>query len=160
MSAVHLTALIRAYVLRDVKRYGGSMKKLLLLCCAVAVLTPAIYSQVATTGQGVAGMNVSTVVELNMLTSAEITDKISNGWTSRLSRTGGPEIRGPHAVIGVHSILATHRAIEAAKRLGKTIVAPTLPFAVAATGGYNAGSWKTFEDSGTIAPNPGAIQVT
>jgi creatinine amidohydrolase/Fe(II)-dependent formamide hydrolase-like protein len=39
-------------------------------------------------------------------------------------------------------------------------VAPTIPFAVAATGGYNANSWKAFaEADGPTAPNPGAIQV-
>src|SRR6185436_5838298 len=55
---------------------------------------------------------------------------------------------------------ATHRAVEAAKRLGKTIVAPTIPFAVAATGGFNANSWTAFaENNGPTAPNPGAIQV-
>ena len=50
--------------------------------------------------------------------------------------------------------------MKAARRLGKTIVAPTIPFAVAATGGYNANSWKAFAESdGPTAPNPGAIQV-
>ncbi len=136
------------------------MKKFLPLCCFLALFMPALYSQVATSGQGVAGMNVNNVVELNLLTSSEIADKIKNGWTSVLMPTGGTEIRGPHAIIGVHTILSSHRAIEAAKRLGRTIVAPTLPFAVAATGGFNANSWRGFEESGTSAPNPGAIQVT
>ena len=60
----------------------------------------------------------------------------------------------------MHNVLATHRAVEAARRLGKTIVAPTIPFAVAATGGFNANSWKSVCGSdGPTAPNPGAIQV-
>jgi creatinine amidohydrolase/Fe(II)-dependent formamide hydrolase-like protein len=137
------------------------MKKLLLLCCALAMLVPASHAQYATQGQGVAGMNVDNVVEIGLLTSSEITDKINKGWTSVLAPTGGTEIRGPHAVTNVHTALATHRAIEAAKRLGKTLVAPTLPFAVGATGGFNANQWKAFaEDNGPTAPNPGAIQVT
>lgn len=137
------------------------MKKLLLLCCLLAVITPTGYSQVAVTGPGVAGMNVDRVVELALLTQTEVADKIKNGWTSVLVPAGGTEIRGPHAVIGVHTILSTHRAVEAAKRLGKTIVAPTLPFAVAATGGFNANTWKAFaEADGPTAPNPGAISVT
>jgi creatinine amidohydrolase len=138
---------------------GGSMKKLLLLCCILAFLIPIGSAQVAVPGQGVAGMNVNNVVELNLLTQSEIADKIKNGWTSIFIPTGGTEIRGPHAVIGVHSILATHRAIEAAKRLGKTIVAPTLPFAVSATGGPNAANWQKFLADGTTAPDVGAIQV-
>ena len=57
-------------------------------------------------------------------------------------------------------MLATKRATESARRLGKTMVAPTIPFAVAATGGYSANSWKAFaEADGPTAPNPGAIQV-
>src|SRR5688572_15734074 len=137
------------------------MKRLLLLCCLFAVITPFGYSQVAVAGQGVAGMNVDRVVEMNLLTQTELADKIKNGWTSVLVPTGGTEIRGPHAIIGVHTILSTHRAVEAAKRLGKTIVAPTLPFAVGATGGFNANTWKAFaEGDGPTAPNPGAIQVT
>lgn len=139
------------------------MTKRLPLCvvaaAVIAGVTPVIRAQI-TAGTGVAGMNVDKVVELELLTSSEVTDKIKNGWTSVFLPTGGTEIRGPHATIGVHNVLATKRAVEAARRLGKTIVAPTIPFAVAATGGYNANSWKAFaEGDGPTAPNPGAIQV-
>jgi hypothetical protein len=37
-------------------------------------------------------------------------------------------------VLGGHTILSRHRGVEIAKRLGKTLVAPILPIAVAATG--------------------------
>jgi len=109
------------------------MKPLLPLCLLTAVLAPVVYAQIAP-GTGVAGMNVDKVVELDLLTQTELADKIKNGWTSVFLVAGGTEIRGPHAVIGVHNVLATHRAVESARRLGKTIVAPTIPFAVAATG--------------------------
>ncbi|TAK12163.1 MAG: hypothetical protein EPO35_11640 [Acidobacteria bacterium] len=135
------------------------MKRLLVPSLLLALAAPALVAQI-TTGQGVAGMNVDKVVELDQLTQTELADKIKNGWTSAFLVTGGTEIRGPHAVIAVHNVLATHRAVEAAKRLGKTIVAPTIPFAVSATGGYNANQWKSFaEENGPTAPNPGAIQV-
>jgi creatinine amidohydrolase/Fe(II)-dependent formamide hydrolase-like protein len=135
------------------------MKKFLLPSLMVAVLVPVAYAQIAP-GPGVAGMNVDKVVELDLLTQSELADKIKNGWTSAFLVAGGTEIRGPHATIGVHNVLATHRAVEAARRLGKTIVAPTIPFAVAATGGANANAWKAFaEADGPTAPNPGAIQV-
>jgi len=138
------------------------MRKLLLTLCFCALLIPAVYAQqMAVPGQGVAGMNVDDVVELELLTQTEVADKIANGWTSVLLPAGGTEIRGPHAIIGVHTILATHRAVEAAKRLGKTIVAPTLPFAVSATGGYNDRRWEGFlAGDEPTAPNPGAIQVS
>jgi creatinine amidohydrolase len=75
------------------------------------------------------------VVELELLTHAEVYDKIHNqGTTSVLIVTGGTEERGPHDVLGGHTIMARHHAIEIAKKLGKTLVAPVLPIAVAATG--------------------------
>jgi len=138
------------------------MKKLLLLCSLLAVVVPAAYfAQYVTPGQGVAGMNADKVVEIDLLTQTEVADKIKNGWTSVLAPTGGTEIRGPHAINGVHTILAHQRAVESAKRLGKTLVAPTLPFAVSATGGYNNNSWQKFMADGTTAGvDAGAIQVS
>lgn len=134
------------------------MKRLMLCVLFSAVMLPVVHAQI-TKGQGVAGMNVDKVVEMDLLTQSELADKIKNGWTSAFLVAGGTEIRGPHAVIAVHNVLSTHRAVEAARRLGKTIVAPTIPFAVAATGGFNANQWKAFEENGTTAPNAGAIQV-
>lgn len=135
------------------------MKKLMISSLFFVLAAPVVSAQVAP-GQGVAGMNVDKVVELDLLTQSELADKIANGSTSAFLVTGGTEIRGPHATIGVHNVLSTRRAVEAARRLGKTIVAPIIPFAVAATGGYNANSWKAFaEADGPTAPNPGAIQV-
>ena len=78
---------------------------------------------------------VSDVVELEYLTHTEVSDKIKNqGFTSVLVVTGGTEERGPHAVLGGHTIMSRYRAAEIAKRLGKTLVAPILPVAVSATG--------------------------
>ena len=48
--------------------------------------------------------------------------------------TGGTEERGPHDVLGGHTIMSRHRSAAIAKRLGKTLVAPVLPIAVSATG--------------------------
>jgi len=86
-------------------------------------------------GRAQAPVNVSTIVELELLTHTEVYDKIHNqGMTSVLIVTGGTEERGPHDVLGGHTILAHARAVEIAKRLGKTLVAPVLPIAVQATG--------------------------
>jgi creatinine amidohydrolase/Fe(II)-dependent formamide hydrolase-like protein len=75
------------------------------------------------------------VVELELLTHTEVSEKVRNqGFTSVLVVTGGTEERGPHAVLGGHTIMSRYRAIEIAKRLGKTLVAPILPVAVSATG--------------------------
>ena len=80
-------------------------------------------------------VNVKEIVELELLTHTEVSEKIhKEGKTSVLLVTGGTEERGPHAVLGGHTIMARHRAIEIAKRLGNALVAPTMPIAVAATG--------------------------
>lgn len=80
-------------------------------------------------------VNVKDIVELELLTHSEVFEKIHNeGKTSVLLVTGGTEARGPHDVLGGHTIMSRHRAIEIAKRLGNALVAPVLPIAVAATG--------------------------
>ena len=78
--------------------------------------------------------DVNTIVELEMLTHTEVTAKQKQGFTNVLIVTGGTEERGPHNILGGHTIMARRHAIEMAKRLGKTLVAPVLPMAVAATG--------------------------
>src|SRR2546430_15903052 len=80
-------------------------------------------------------VNVRESVEPELLTHPEVSDKIHNeGTTSVLVVTGGTEERGPHDVLGGHTLMAHHHAVEIAKKLGKTLVAPVLPIAVAATG--------------------------
>jgi creatinine amidohydrolase len=105
------------------------MKKALAL---IAVLT---VSSFASVGRAQTAPDIKNIVELEMLTHTEVYDKIHNqGFTSVLVITGGTEERGPHDVLGGHTILSRHRGVEIAKRLGKTLVAPILPIAVAATG--------------------------
>jgi creatinine amidohydrolase/Fe(II)-dependent formamide hydrolase-like protein len=104
------------------------MRKLLII--AAASLFPA-----AAFAQAERAPNVNDVVELELLTHTEVFDKIHNqGMTSVLIVTGGTEERGPHDVLGGHTIMARRHAIEIAKKLGKTLVAPVLPMAVNATG--------------------------
>ncbi|MBI3490887.1 MAG: creatininase family protein [Acidobacteria bacterium] len=80
-------------------------------------------------------LNIKDLVELELLTHTEVSDKMHNeGWTSILVVTGGTEERGPQDVLGGHTIMARSHAIEIARRLGKTFVAPVLPIAVNATG--------------------------
>jgi creatinine amidohydrolase/Fe(II)-dependent formamide hydrolase-like protein len=80
-------------------------------------------------------IDVKTIVELELLTTSEAYDKIHNqGFTSVLLITGGTEERGPHNVLGGHTIMSRHRGVEIAKRLGNALLAPVVPMAVAATG--------------------------
>src|SRR5215831_4965719 len=89
-------------------------------------------------------------VELELLTHTEVTDRLHTGWTSIILPTGGTEERGPQDVLGGHTIMVKRHAIEIAKRVGKTLVAPPLPVAVSATG-LNANR--------EMADQPGPIQM-
>jgi len=89
-------------------------------------------------------------VELELLTHTELAARLRNGFTSVLIVTGGTEERGPQDVLGGHTIMARHHAIEIATRLGHTLVAPVLPIAVNATG-LNANR--------EMADQPGPMQM-
>jgi creatinine amidohydrolase len=102
------------------------MKKMLAIAASLVSAVAFVRAQMPA---------VKDIVELELLTHTEVNDKIhKEGKTSVLIATGGTEERGPHDVLGGHTILANRRAVEAAKRLGNALVAPVLPIAVAATG--------------------------
>jgi len=103
------------------------MKKVLAIAPVLALLAspPAARAQAP---------DVKSLVDLELLTHTEVTEKMKEGKTSVLIVTGGTEERGPHDVLGGHTLLAHYRAIEIAKRLGNALVAPVLPVAVNATG--------------------------
>src|SRR5919198_813671 len=105
------------------------MNKIVTICAAAASCPTLAFAQPPRT------VNAKDIVELELLTHTEVFDKIhSEGMTSVLIVTGGTEERGPHDVLGGHTIMARHHAVEIAKKLGKTLVAPVLPIAVQATG--------------------------
>ena len=104
------------------------MKKIVVLSAAAALVSAVAFAQSRAS-------NVKDIVELEMLTHTEVSEKIHNeGMTSVLIVTGGTEERGPHDILGGHTIMARHHAVEIAKKLGKMLVAPVLPIAVQATG--------------------------
>ena len=80
------------------------------------------------------GKPVKDIVELELLTHAEVAEKMAAGTTSVLIVNGGTEERGPHNILGGHTIMARATAIDVAKQLGNALVAPVLPIDVAATG--------------------------
>jgi creatinine amidohydrolase len=108
------------------------MKKPAFLFAILMICSPPAFAQATTPAKP---KDPISNVELELLTHSEVYDKIHNeGMTSVLIITGGTEERGPHDVLGGHTIMARHHAVEIAKKLGKTLVAPILPIAVAATG--------------------------
>jgi creatinine amidohydrolase len=105
------------------------MKNILAIIVISALLPAAALAQAAQP------MNVKDILEIEMLTHSEISDKIHNeGKTSVLIMTGGTEERGPHDVLGGHTFMAHNKGVEIAKKLGNALVAPVLPIAVQATG--------------------------
>lgn len=79
--------------------------------------------------------NVKGIVDLELLTHTEVSDKIHNqGMTAVLIPAGGTEERGPHDVLGGHTFIAHYNAVQVAKKLGNALVAPVLPIAPNATG--------------------------
>ncbi len=71
-------------------------------------------------------------VEIELMTYPEIDSAIhQQGKTTVIVYNGGTEQRGPHAVLGGHTIMARATATEIARKLGNALVAPVLPFSPA-----------------------------
>ena len=105
------------------------MKKSLVLAGCFALSVAAVLAQAQRQ------VNVKDIVELELMTHTELSEKMHNeGWTSVLLVNGGTEERGPQDVLGGHTIMAHSHAVAIARKLGKTVVAPVLPIAVNATG--------------------------
>lgn len=103
---------------------------------------------VASTAFAQIGMPVNEVVELELLTSSEVVQRQQQGAINVIIANGGTEARGPHNILAGHTIMSRHSAIDAAKAIGNTLVAPVLPIDVGATG----------VTEGTT--NPGGITVS
>ncbi len=117
------------------------MKKTLTFAAILALAVAVLRAQ---------QVNVDAIVDLELLTHTEVSQKLKDGWTSILIAAGGTEERGPQDVLGGHTFMAHSHAIMIAKKLGKTLVAPTLPIAVNATG---------LNPNREMADQPGAIQM-
>src|SRR5262245_37870591 len=78
-------------------------------------------------------------VDMELMTYPEIAAALSAGKTTVLIYNGGTEQRGPHAVVGGHTLIARRASIEIARELGNALVAPVLPFSIA--GSHLNPSW-------------------
>ena len=67
-------------------------------------------------------------VFIDELTWEETRDAINAGTTTVIIPTGGTEKNGYHMVLGKHNYVVTHAANLMARRLGKTLVAPTIQY--------------------------------
>lgn len=105
---------------------GVGMKKVVGLFCGVALCATTAYAQL--------GKPVKELVELELLTTSEVVAMQKAGMVNVLIVNGGTEARGPHNILGGHTIMSRATAIEVAKALGNTLVAPIMPVDVGATG--------------------------
>lgn len=94
------------------------------------------------------GKPPSELVEMELLTSSELVEKQKAGFINVLIANGGTEARGPHNILAGHTIMSQRTAIDVAKEIGHTLVAPVMPIDVGATG---------VSDGST---NPGGITVS
>jgi creatinine amidohydrolase/Fe(II)-dependent formamide hydrolase-like protein len=71
-------------------------------------------------------------VEIELMTYPEVYAAIhEQGKTTVLVVNGGIEQRGPHAVLGGHSLTAKPQGVDIARKLGNALVAPVMPFSIA-----------------------------
>lgn len=96
---------------------------------ALSVPTVSFARQLVQTGKP-----VSEIVEMELLTSSELVAKQKAGFINVIIANGGTEARGPHNILAGHTIMSKHTAIDVAKIIGNTLVAPVMPIDVGATG--------------------------
>jgi creatinine amidohydrolase len=72
-------------------------------------------------------------VDLELMTYPEVAAAMQHGKTTVLIYAGGTEQRGPHAVLGGHTLIARRASVEIARQLGNALVAPVLPYSIAGT---------------------------
>jgi creatinine amidohydrolase len=62
------------------------------------------------------------------MTWVEVRSAIARGYTTVIVPSGGIEQNGPHMVLGKHDYIVGWAAMEIAKELGQTLVAPVIPY--------------------------------
>lgn len=65
---------------------------------------------------------------LEDMTSPEIRDALAAGYTTVIIPTGGTEQNGPHIALGKHNFILRYTALATAQRVGKTLIAPIMPY--------------------------------
>jgi creatinine amidohydrolase len=105
---------------------GGTMNRTVSVLSVLVMFAAPAVAQI--------GKPVSELVELELLTSSEVVEKQAKGFVNVLIVNGGTEARGPHNILAGHTIMSRATAIDVAKELGHTLVAPIMPIDVGATG--------------------------
>ena len=105
---------------------------------AAGVIAATVMSMTAAMAQAPTAQNamkmvpVKDQIDMELLTWTEIYDKIhKEGKTTVIIANGGTEQRGPHDVLGGHTINGHNKGVEVAKKLGNALSAYTMPFSMA-----------------------------
>jgi creatinine amidohydrolase len=67
-------------------------------------------------------------VQIADMTWVEVRSALARGYTTVIVPSGGIEQNGPHMVLGKHDYIVGWSAVEIAKELGRTLVAPVIPY--------------------------------
>src|SRR5271157_511408 len=67
-------------------------------------------------------------VQIADMTWVEVRSALARGYTTVIVPSGGIEQNGPHMVLGKHDFIVGWSAVEIAKELGRTLVAPVIPY--------------------------------
>src|SRR5580704_4880724 len=102
---------------------------------------PRRYSLLKLALAGVAGLAVALVavqrpltatlpdtVQIADMTWVEVRSALARGYATVIVPSGGIEQNGPHMVLGKHDFIVGWSAVEIAKELGRTLVAPVVPY--------------------------------
>ena len=102
------------------------------------VMAVSILVFVSFPGAYAEGADKQEQVEIELMTYPEIYSAIhDHGKTTVLVYNGGTEQRGPHAVLGGHTLMARAMAPMIARKLGNALVAPILPYSTNPAGGVD-----------------------
>src|SRR5712671_6463620 len=102
---------------------------------------PRRYSLLKLALAGVAGLAITVMiaqrpltaplpdtVEIADMTWVEVRSAVARGYTTVIVPSGGVEQNGPHMILGKHDLIVRFAAGRIAAQLGKTLVAPVIPF--------------------------------
>jgi len=67
-------------------------------------------------------------VQIADMTWVEVRSALARGYTTVIVPSGGIEQNGPHMVLGKHDYIVGWSAVEIAKELSRTLVAPVIPY--------------------------------
>src|ERR1700726_4700825 len=67
-------------------------------------------------------------IEIADMTWVEVRSAVAHGYTTVIVPSGGIEQNGPHMILGKHDRIVRFAAGRIAAELGKTLVAPVIPF--------------------------------